>query len=123
MIEQGVGRQADDVRPEAESCSRCSISVEPTEASEPRGVQTRVGTVHWNEPIYEREVVKRGGADFVKQGSRTSPSPSASVDLAGLEPGHARSVHAPRCTSSESEAEGDCSPSIPAMFESWTDVT
>ena len=76
-----------------------------------------------NEPIYEREVVKRGGADFVEQGSRTSPSPSASVDLAGLEPGHVRLVHAPRCTSSESEAEGDCSPSIPAMYESWTDVT
>ena len=37
-----------------------------------------------NEPIYERPVVKRGGADFVSQGSRTSPSPSASVDLAHL---------------------------------------
>src|SRR5208337_3268646 len=39
-----------------------------------------------NEPIYERPVVKRGGADFVSQGSRTSPSPSASVDLAHLRP-------------------------------------
>jgi hypothetical protein len=74
-----------------------------------------------NEAIYEREVVKRGGADFVKRGSRTSPSPSASVDLALLGPGHGRSVRATRYTSSE--AEGDCSPSIPAMFESWTDVT
>src|SRR5271166_1480154 len=27
-----------------------------------------------NKPIYERPVVKRGGADFVSQGSRTSPS-------------------------------------------------
>ena len=36
--------------------------------------------------IYERPVVKRGGADFVSQGSRTSPSPSASVDLAHLRP-------------------------------------
>jgi hypothetical protein len=50
MIEQGVGRQADDVPPEAESCSGCGVSVGPTEANEPRGVQTRVGTVHWNEP-------------------------------------------------------------------------
>ena len=70
-----------------------------------------------NEAIYEREVVKRGGADFVERGSRTSPSPSASVDLAQLEPGHGRSVRATRYTSSESEAEGDCSSSIPAMFE------
>jgi hypothetical protein len=76
-----------------------------------------------NEPIYEREVVKRGGADFVERGSRTSPSPSASVDLAQFGPGHGRSVRATRYTSSESEAERDCSLSIPAMFESWTDVT
>src|SRR5271166_848916 len=47
-----------------------------------------------NEPIYERPVVKRGGADFVSQGSRTSPSPSASVDLAHLRPVRRRfSVH------------------------------
>ncbi|HMF38598.1 MAG TPA: hypothetical protein VKF17_18305, partial [Isosphaeraceae bacterium] len=39
-----------------------------------------------NKAIYERPVVKRGGADFVSQGSRTSPSPSASVDLAHLRP-------------------------------------
>src|SRR5271157_5861309 len=46
------------------------------------------------EPIYERPVVKRGGADFVSQGSRTSPSPSASVDLAHLRPVRRRfSVH------------------------------
>src|SRR5208337_2811912 len=44
--------------------------------------------------IYERPVVKRGGADFVSQGSRTSPSPSASVDLAHLRPVRGRfSVH------------------------------
>src|SRR5208337_5371640 len=44
--------------------------------------------------IYERPVVKRGGADFVSQGSRTSPSPSASVDLAHLRPVRRRfSVH------------------------------
>src|SRR5271157_3503470 len=47
-----------------------------------------------NEAIYERPVVKRGGADFVSQGSRTSPSPSASVDLAHLRPVRRRfSVH------------------------------
>ena len=50
MIEQGVGRQAADVPPEAESCSGCGVSVKPTNASEPRGVQTRVGTAQWNEP-------------------------------------------------------------------------
>jgi hypothetical protein len=50
MIEQGVGRQADDVPPEAESCSGCGVSVEPTDANEPRSLQTRVGTAHWNEP-------------------------------------------------------------------------
>ena len=50
MIEQGVGRQAGDVPLEAESCSGCGVSVEPTGACEPRGVQTRVGTASWNEP-------------------------------------------------------------------------
>jgi hypothetical protein len=50
MIEQGVGRQADDVPPEAETCSGCGVPVEPTDAKEPRGVQTRVGTAQWNEP-------------------------------------------------------------------------
>jgi hypothetical protein len=50
MIEQGVGRQAVDVPPEAESCSGCGASVESTDANEPRGVQTRVGTANWNEP-------------------------------------------------------------------------
>jgi hypothetical protein len=50
MIEQGVGRQAQDVPPEAETCSGCGVSVKPTDANEPRGVQTRVGAVQWNEP-------------------------------------------------------------------------
>jgi hypothetical protein len=50
MIEQGVGRQADDVPLDAETCSGCGVPVQPTEASEPRGVQTRVGTAQWNEP-------------------------------------------------------------------------
>ena len=36
--------------------------------------------------IYERSVVKDGGADSVSRVSRTSPSPSASVDLAHLRP-------------------------------------
>jgi len=70
-----------------------------------------------NEAIYERPVVKRGGADFVSQGSRTSPSPSASVDLAHLRPVRGRVGRAPRDTSSEPEAEGDCSPSMPAVYE------
>jgi hypothetical protein len=43
-----------------------------------------------NEAIYERADVKRGGADFVLWASRTSPSPSASVDLAHLRPVHGR---------------------------------
>lgn len=50
MIEQGIGRQANEVPPEAETCSGCGVSVLPTDAKEPRGVQTRVGTAHWSEP-------------------------------------------------------------------------
>jgi hypothetical protein len=50
MIEQGVGRQADDVPAEAENCSGCGVSVEPTDDNEPRAVQTQVGTAYWNEP-------------------------------------------------------------------------
>ena len=52
-------------------------------------------------------VVKRGGADFVSRASRTSPSPSASVDLAHLRPVRGRIGRAARNTSSEPEAEGD----------------
>src|SRR5208337_2507826 len=63
-----------------------------------------------NEPIYERPVVKRGGADFVSQGSRTSSSPSASVDLAHLRPIRGRFRCASRDTSSEPEAEGEFPP-------------
>src|SRR5208283_953289 len=73
--------------------------------------------------IYERPVVKRGGADFVSQGSRTSPSPSASVDLAHLRPVRGRFRCAPRDTSSEPEAEGELPPSVPAVYEALTDVT
>jgi tetratricopeptide (TPR) repeat protein len=51
-----------------------------------RGLQT---------PIYERAVVNRGGADFVLRVSRTSPSPSASVDLAHLRPVRGRMVVQP----------------------------
>ena len=76
-----------------------------------------------NKPIYERPVVKRGGADFVSQGSRTSPSPSASVDLAHLRPVRGRFRCAPRDTSSEPEAEGELPPSVPAVYEALTDVT
>ena len=39
--------------------------------------------------IYERAFVKDGGADFMSRVSRTSPSPSASVDLAHLRPSSA----------------------------------
>src|SRR5208337_4082443 len=73
--------------------------------------------------IYERPVVKRGGADFVSQGSRTSPSPSASVDLAHLRPVRRRFRCAPRDTSSEPEAQGELPPSVPAVYEALTDVT
>ncbi len=76
-----------------------------------------------NKPIYERPVVKRGGADFVSQGSRTSPSPSASVDLAHLRPIRGRFRCAPRDTSSEPEAVGELPPSVPAVYEALTDVT
>ena len=74
-------------------------------------------------PSMRGRVVKRGGADFVSAGSRTSPSPSASVDLAHLRPVRGRIGCAPRNTSSEPEAEGDCSPSVPAVYEALADVT
>jgi hypothetical protein len=70
-----------------------------------------------NEPIYERADVKRGGADFVSRASRTSPSPSASVDLAHLRPVRRRVSYATRNTSSEPEAEGGLPPSLPAVYE------
>ena len=57
------------------------------------------------------------GADFVSRASRTSPSPSASVDLAHLRPACGRIGHATRNTSSEPEAEGEFSPSLPAIYE------
>ena len=76
-----------------------------------------------NKAIYERPVVKRGGAEFVSQGSRTSPSPSASVDLAHLRPVRGRFRRAPRNTSSEPEAQGELPPSVPAVYEALTDVT
>ena len=64
------------------------------------------------------------GADFVSRASRTSPSPSASVDLAHLRPACGRFGHATRNTSSEPEAEGEFfSPSLPAVYEALADVT
>ena len=63
------------------SCTVGSID-EPNATNEPTDDWGNVT----NEPIYERGLVKRGGADFVRRGSRTSPSPSASVDLAHLRP-------------------------------------
>ena len=50
MIEQGVRQQADDVPCDAETCSGCGASVRPTDATEARGVETRVGTTRWDEP-------------------------------------------------------------------------
>jgi hypothetical protein len=50
MIEQGVGRQADDVPSEAEMCSGCGGPVQPTDGTEPRNVTTRVGSAQWDEP-------------------------------------------------------------------------
>jgi len=81
----------------------------------PRGNRT--------ESLYERAGVKRGGAEFASRGSRTSSSPSASVDLAHLRPLRGRLSCAPRKTSSEPEAEGDCSTSVAAVYEALTDVT
>jgi len=53
----------------------------------------------------------------VSRASRTSPSPSASVDLAHLRPVRRRVGCATRNTSSEPEAEGELSPSLPAVYE------
>ena len=67
-----------------------------------------------SEPVYERGKVKRAGAESGVESSRTSPSPSASVDLAPLRP-HPRSrfVHS-RHTSPEPEAKGE-SPSASSI--------
>ncbi len=73
--------------------------------------------------IYERGLVKRGGCGFCVTGSRTSPSPSASVDLAHLRPVRGRIGRATRGTSSEPEAEGELAPSGPAVVEALADVT
>ena len=55
--------------------------------------------------------------EIVPGALRTSPSPSASVDLAHLRPRpRSRFVHS-RHTSPEPEAEGDRSPSMPAVSE------
>jgi hypothetical protein len=50
MVEEGVRQQADDVPCEAETCSGCGTPLRPSDATEPRGVQTRVGTTQWSEP-------------------------------------------------------------------------
>ena len=92
----------------------CRVGIAPTE-------ELHLFTT--NEPIYERAVVKRGGADFVSRASRTSPSPSASVDLAHLRPVRGRVGRATRNTSSEPEAEGELPPSMPAVYEALADVT
>ena len=54
------------------------------------------------------------GADFVSRTSRTSPSPSASVDLADLRPVRGRGGRTARNTSSEPEAEGENFPPFAA---------
>ena len=76
-----------------------------------------------NEAIYERADVKRGGADFVSRAPahplrRRLRSIWPISDLSADEFGRAT-----RNTSSEPEAEGDCSPSMPAVYEALTDVT
>jgi hypothetical protein len=48
---------------------------------------------------------------------RTSPSPSASVDLAHVRPFRGRVSYATRSTSSEPEAEGEFSPFLLAVYE------
>ena len=72
-----------------------------------------------NKAIYETPVVKRGGAEFVSQGSRTSPSPSASVDLAHLRPRPRSRVVHPRHTSPEPEAEGGLPPAVSLPRARW----
>src|SRR5262249_19655601 len=54
-----------------------------TPAEPAAGPATRLDT---NEAIYERGEVKQAGAENMVGSSRTSPSPSASVDLAHLRP-------------------------------------
>jgi hypothetical protein len=76
-----------------------------------------------NEAIYERADVKRGGADFVERVSRTSPFAVGFGRSGPSQTCPPRSGCATRDTSSEPEAEGDCSPSIPAVYDALADVT
>ena len=50
MIDQALTRQAQSVPPEGETCSGRGGPVRSVDDTEPRGVLTRVGTVHWEEP-------------------------------------------------------------------------
>ena len=68
-------------------------------------------------PIYERAFVKRGGADSVSRASRTSPSPSASVDLAHLRPLRGRFRRAPATHPLSPRPRESSSPSMLAMYE------
>ena len=82
-----VGPSVDDGQGELTGASASPPATQPAskvELATDREVHEHENST--NEAIYERGVVKRGGADFVSQGSRTSPSPSASVDLAHLRP-------------------------------------
>ncbi len=74
-------------------------------------------------PSVRRPLSSAAGADLVSQASRTFPPRSASVDLAHLRPACGRIGHATRSTSPEREAEGDLSPSLPAVYEAQADVT
>ena len=76
-----------------------------------------------NEPIYERADVKRGGADFVERVSRTSPFAVGFGRSGPSQTCPPRSGRATRSTSSEPKAEGDYSPSKPAVYEALADVT
>jgi hypothetical protein len=77
----------------------------------------------FNDPIYERGVVKRGGADFVSR----APAHPLRRRLRSIRPISDLSVDElvvqTRGTSSEPEAEGDGPPSMPAVYEALTDVT
>jgi hypothetical protein len=80
--------------------------------------EQRAYTGDTQDSIYERAFVKRGGADFVFRVSRTSPSPSASVDLAHLRPVRGQLVVQPATHPLSPRPRESYPPSMPAVIRS-----
>ena len=111
-----LGRRAHAVNPDHDPHIQLVLQVGPETCFKGRGRDERHASMRG-------ALSSAAGADSVPRASRTSPSPSASVDLAHLRPVRGRIGRATRSTSSEPEAEGELSPSLPAVYEALANVT